>query len=82
MGPQARRAGRLLMSREPSGVDRSDDHHDEPDRHEDDIEYQRSPAGQREAEEYWKLNNRRCGGSREPDPWPGRPHPRWYYRYL
>lgn len=55
----------------------------ELDRHEDDLEYQRSPAGQREAEEYWALNNRLCGGSGEVDPWRGRGgHPRWYYMWL
>ena len=67
-------------------VDRSDHADDlaadELDRHEDDIDYQRSPEGQREAEEYWALTSRRCGGSGELDPWAGRPYPHWYYRYL
>lgn len=56
----------------------------ELDDHEGDIEYQRSPAGQMEAEAYWALTMRICAGSREPDPWHdrGRQHPHWYYRYL
>ena len=41
---------------------------DDLDDHEDDREYQRSLAGQMEAEAYWALTMRICGGSQRARP--------------